>query len=240
MRGLIKGTPPINVSPPTQQPLSLADWDANYRTSLAAIADPQARVVHARTRWNSMHKRSLRDRILVEQRYLCIFCERPIDEAVPPPPVDHWNPLSQFLDDVFNWNNLHLSCRTVDTCDDRKKDHKLDLPWPVDFKYEEVLGFTSGGLMYVRSDTPLEPELRQALAVALEDQPGPPAVRSTLNLNQPALRAAREAAIEAEEGTSQTPAQRPQRVADLLTQQRGEEFISARLAFLNGQLGVGR
>lgn len=241
MRGLTKGPPPANVSPPNQQQASLAQWDADYQVSVGAIADAKARVRHARTRFNSMHKRHLRDLLFVEQRYLCIYCERQIAEAYPPPHVAHWNPLSLFLQEVFDWNNLHLSCLALDTCDDRQKDNALNLPWPASFRYEDVLGFTSGGRMYVRTDVPVPPQLRQALELALEDQPGPPIARSTLNLNQPSLREARAAAIETEEGEPPaTPAQRQQRVAALLAQARRENFFSARLATLTGQLGVGR
>jgi uncharacterized protein (TIGR02646 family) len=245
MRGLIKGPPPANVSPPTQQQCSLAEADAAYQVSIARIVDNAARVRHARSEFDSMHKRHLRDMLFVEQRYLCVYCERAIDEGHPPPPIDHWNPLSLFLQEVFNWSNLHLSCRTVDTCDDLKADRPLDLPWPVTFQYEHVLGFTSGGRMYVRTDVAVTPQVRQALAIALEHQAGPPSIRSTLNLNQPALREARAAAIEAEETVAEsqstmTAAQRQQRVATLLAQLRRDDFVSARLAYLSGQLGVGR
>lgn len=188
-----------------------------------------------------MHKRYLRDLLFVEQRYVCVYCERAIDEVAPPPPIDHWNPLRGFLHQVFDWHNLHLSCRTVDTCDDRKKSVALNLPWPVNFQYENALGFTSGGRMYVRRDVALPEAQRQALEIAVEDQPGPPVVRSTLNLNHPALRAARAAAIETEEGEPPaTPQQRQQRITALLAQARRDDFISARLAALGGKLGVGR
>lgn len=238
MRGLTKGPPPANVSPPTQQQTSLAERDAAYQVSVATAPDP---IRHARTRFDAMHKRFLRDRLFVEQRYLCVYCERAIDESHPPPPIDHWNPLSLFPQQVFDWNNLHLSCRSVDTCDDRKQSVELNLPWPASFRYEDVLGFTSGGRMYVRNDVPVSSQLRQALEVALDDQPGPPDARSTLNLNHPALRAARAAVIEIEEGEPPaTPAQRQQRMAALLALTRREDFISARLAALNGRLGVGR
>lgn len=238
MRGLNKGQPPANVSPPGQQQCSLAAADSAYQQSRVTATDP---VAHARSEFDSMHKRHLRDVLFVEQRYLCIYCERAIDEVHPPPPIDHWNPLSLFLHQVFDWNNLHLSCRTVDTCDDRKKSIALSLPWPVSFRYEDVLGFTSGGRLYVRNDVGVLPALRQALELALEDQPGPPVARSTLNLNQPALREARAAAIETEDGVpAPTEAQRQERVATLLAQPRRDAFVSARLAALKGQLGVGR
>ena len=191
------------------------------------------------------NRRYLRDLLFVEQRYVCVYCERQIDEVYPPPPIDHWNPLSQFLQQVFDWNNLLVSCRTIDTCDDRKASDTLNLPWPVAFQYEDVLGFTSGGRMYVRTDVTVAQPVLHALEIALDDQPGPPKIRSTLYLNQPALREARAAAIEAEEviveGLPPMPAaQRQQRAVALLSQARRDAFISARVAYLQGQLGVGR
>jgi hypothetical protein len=238
MRGLTKGPSPTNVSPPGQQQCSLAAADAAYQRSRVTAADP---VSHARSEFDSMHKRYLRDLLFAEQFYLCVYCERAIDEVQPPPPIDHWNPLSQFLHQVFDWSNLHLSCRTVDTCDDRKKSVPLNLPWPVSFRYEDVIGFTSGGRMYAREDVQVAPQVGHALARALDDQPGPPRVRSTLNLNHPALREARAAAIEAEDTWQPlTPVQRQQRVQALLAQSRRSDFISARMACLNGELGVGR
>lgn len=242
MRGLVKGPPPANVSAPGQQPRSLAAADAAYQASLPSSSDQSK---YARSEFDSMHKRHLRGPLFAEQRFLCVYCERQIDEVHPPPPIDHWNPLSSFLMQVFDWNNLHLSCRSIDTCDDRKKSEALHLPWPVNFKYEDVVGFTSGGRMYVRTDVTVAPQVRQALVVALDDQPGPPNIRSTLNLNHPALRAARAAAIESEEvlveGQPPMPAaQRQQRATALLSQARHNDFISARVAYLQGELGVGR
>lgn len=242
MRSVTKGPEPTNVSPPGQQQRSLAEAAAAYQQSRVNAADP---VAHARFEFDNMHKRHLRDLLFVEQRYLCVYCERAIDEVHPPPPIDHWNPLSKFLDQVFNWNNLHLSCQTVDTCDDRKRNDLLNLPWPASFRYDQFLGFTSGGNMYVRADVTIAPQVRQALELALAFPGGTPSIRSTLNLNQPALREARAAAIEAEEAVveGQPPmpvAQRQERALALLARQRRDDFVSARLAYLQGQLGVGR
>src|SRR4051812_37050854 len=131
MRGLTKGPSPNNVSPPGQVPRSLADADAAYQLSRVTAADP---IAHGRSAFDSMHKRYLRDLLFVEQRYICVYCERTIDEFHPPPPIDHWNPLSQFLQQVFDWNNLHISCLSVDTCDDRKKSAALNLLWPAQFQ----------------------------------------------------------------------------------------------------------
>lgn len=245
MRGLTKGPPPANVSPIGQQPGTLAQWAATCATSLQAITDPKARTKHARTLFDSMYKLALRRLLFVEQYDLCVYCERQVEETTPPPPIDHWDPLSAFLHHAFTWENLHVSCRSVDTCDDRKKDESLNLPWPVNLQYENYLGFTSGGRMYVRNDVTIAPALLAALELALEDQPGPPRVKSTLNLNHPALRAAREAAIQVEEDTIAlspqiTQAERQRHVAAMLAKPRRDDFVSARVAAWSQQLGVGR
>lgn len=71
-------------------------------------------------------------------------------------------------------------------------------------------------------------------------------MKSTLNLNHPALREARAAAIEAEEaiiGNNQPPipaAVRQQRAQALLSRLRRDDFISVRVAYLLELLGVGR
>lgn len=247
MRGITKGPAPANVARPNRRARTLAQADADYQVRRATTTKtPQQ---HARDSFNRLYKRALRADLFAEQGNLCIYCERTVEEPAPagpePPPIDHWMPLNLYLNDVFNWNNLHVSCDTIDTCDGRKEGRDIGLPLPCGFKYEDVFGFTSGGRMYVRADVTIGPQLRQALAVALDDQPGPPSIRSTLNLNQPALREARAAAIEAEEafveGQPPTPAaQRQQHARALLSQTRRDDFISARVAYLQGQLGVGR
>jgi hypothetical protein len=168
----------------------------------------------------------------------------------PFPPVDHWNPLKHFLTQVLTWDNLHLSCRGVDTCDDRKHETPLNLPWPVIYAYEDVFGFTSGGRMYVRNDVTLPQALRDALELAVaEDAKGPNPIKSTLNLNHAALRAAREAAIDDEEealalavgqGTAPTPTDRTAHATTLLGRPRRPQFVSIRVAAVLQALGQGR
>lgn len=245
MRGLTKGQPPPNVSRDGQEAGTLASWAATCAAGLVGIVERERRTAYARDLFDDMNKPKLRESLFAEQYELCVYCERRVEETKPPPPIDHWNPLSDFLHHAFVWENLHISCDSPDTCDKRKKHDPLNLPWPVDFRYEEVLGFTSGGLMYVRKDVAMEDSLRTALAVALEDQPGPPRIKSTLNLNHPALRAARAAAIQAEEeaivASPAMPAdERRQRALDLLARSERDAFVSARVAFWSGQLGAGK
>jgi uncharacterized protein (TIGR02646 family) len=197
-----------------------------------------------------MHKIELRRFLLVEQRGLCVFCECEISESFPPPSIDHWNPIHRCSHDALNWRNLHLSCRRTNTCDDRKKNSELELPWPSLFEYEAVFGFTSGGNIYLRNDVELEYHRRQALELVLDDYPLGRAIRkSTLNLNSPALREARAAAIEDEEQALQDEhgiagpfpqANLDARAAFHLGSTSYPGFISIRLAWLAGTLGIAR
>src|SRR5437016_2266815 len=99
-----------------------------------------------------MHKPALRALLYQEQHYLCIFCEVEIRDGGHTPRIDHWRPMSLNLNDVFTWDNLHLSCVAPYSCDVRKQNTPLkwlatdpDLPWPAQFRYDDVLGFTSSG-----------------------------------------------------------------------------------------------
>lgn len=218
-------------------------------------ASPAARA-HARIRFNCLHKAALRDQLYVEQHHLCVFCEQEIREGNSTPPIDHWHPLEHNPEEVFLWENLHLSCTTPDTCDTRKHNTPLkwdptdpDLPWPSQMAYEEVLGFTSGGKVYVRKDATLDGPVRRALELAIEDrQEGVRTKRSILNLNAPALREARAAALDDEEEAVSsehhnqhlTTEQRLARAEALLAAARHPGFISIRIASLLGTIGAGR
>lgn len=249
MRGVLKGAPPPNnVRKPGDVAATLAQADAAYQAGLPVAPMP---TVYARAEFNRLKKSVLRANLFLEQRCLCVFCERqvaepprPLPPGVEPPPIDHWEPLSLYLHRVFDWSNLHISCQTIDTCDDRKKSLDLGLPVPSTFRFEDVFGFTSGGRVYVRNDVVLAGPLRAALELALDDCPGPGGtVPSTLNLNQPALRAAREAAIEDEEralGATPPGAAGADRAGTLLGQAQRLAFVSARVAYLLNHLGRGR
>lgn len=248
MRGITKRPPPANVSPPGQQACTFAQAAADFANGLPSTV--------ARIAFDAMHKPVLRAHLYVEQHHLCVFCEQEIQEGSPTPRIDHWRPLSLNPQDAFNWDNLHLSCATPDTCDVRKDSTPLkwlpndpDLPWPVRFAYEDVLGFTSGGRVYVRTDVLMSQAMRLALKLAIDDQHHNGVLRKAiLNLNAPALTAAREAAIDDEEtallsangGQQPTQAQRQARVASTLAAARLPGFVSIRVAWLREELGRGR
>ena len=166
----------------------------------------------ARSEFDRLDKQKLRREMYREQRSLCIYCEREIAEGYPTPRIDHWRPLSLDPGLALHWKNLYLSCTTPDTCDSAKGDRPFrwddagdpHMPWPVDLRYEDVVGFTSRGEIYVRSDVAFTnlasaDATRRALELAIAGRHNGDRVRrSIVNLNHPALIAARSAAVDGE------------------------------------------
>ena len=144
----------------------------------------------------------------------------------------------------------------LETCDSAKRDHPFrwddadsHMPWPVDLRYEAVVGFTSRGEIYVRSDVPLPDAIRRALELAITGRTnGAPVRRSIVNLNDPALVKARSAAVRGErrrlqkdfENRTATKDEREARASQLLGRLHLPEFVSIRVASLRKTLGRGR
>lgn len=253
MRGLRKPWPPGDVSPDGQEARTWKQAQDEFLAGLPGAAD---RVGHARTTFDSMEKRKLRAVMYREQGELCVYCERRIAEGNPSPRIDHWSPLSAAPELALHWPNLHLSCATDTTCDCRKRETPLradpadaDLPWPVDHPYERCVGFTSLGEVYVRTDAPLDDVQRRALVFAL----GVPhddtrKDNGVLNLNHPALVAARIAALDSErsrlkreyKGKTASHEERAARATELIKGQPRREFISIRVCWLERSLGTAR
>src|SRR5437899_2471546 len=173
MRGVSKPWPPADVSPDGHAPCSFRDAERDY---LAALPPEAERSAHARTRFDGLDKRKLREVMYQEQRSICVFCERQIEEGNPVPRIDHWRPLSAHPEQALHWRNLYLSCASAETCDAAKGDRALrwgdadpHLPWPTDLGYEDLVGFTSRGDIYVRKDVVLDGAARRALELALDD-----------------------------------------------------------------------
>lgn len=253
MRGIRKPWPPGDVFPNGHAPSSLRDAENAYVAALQAVAD---QVAFARSEFDRLEKRKLRVEMYREQRSLCVYCERQIAEGSPTPRIDHWHPLSLDPRLALHWKNLYLSCPSLETCDSAKGDlpfrwHDADphMPWPVDFQYEEVLGFTSLGEIYVRSDAMLPEETRRALELALADcRDGTRVRRGIVNLNHPALVAARAAALDSERtrleydfrNRTASRGEREARATDLLAKDTLPAFVSIRVAWLRKRLGRGR
>lgn len=253
MRGLAKVRPPANVSPDGQTPRSFEAAEEEY---LAALPDRPNRSRFARVAFDGLDKSKLRQVMYGEQGSLCVYCERELSENDGPPPVEHWRPLSRDPDNALHWDNLYLSCPTMDTCDGAKKDKCLkandadpDLPWPTELDYHELVGFTSLGEMYVRDDVDMDDATRRALELAIGD-PQHDGMRrqSILNLNHPTLVAARSAELDREQtrlrqefdnGTA-TNDEREQRAARLLAREQLPAFVSIRVSWLRRTLGRGR
>jgi uncharacterized protein (TIGR02646 family) len=253
MRGLKKPRPPNDVSPDGQLPRSLQTAEHEFLKVLAAATDESG---CARSTFNSLEKTKLRAVLYIEQGELCVYCERRIAEGQPAPRIDHWRPLGQNPKLALHWRNLYLSCANPATCDCRKHESPLraadgdpDLPWPVDHAYEHCVDFTSLGEMYVRSDAPLDHAQREALRHAV----GVPHNKVTkdngiLNLNHPALVAARAASVDSERDRLERrfkdrTASRFEREAIADERLRGDqlpEFVSIRVGWLRKMLGKGR
>ena len=253
MRGVEKPSPPSNVSPDGQAPRGLAEAETKY---LAALPGRPNKVRFARAAFHGLDKAKLREVMHLEQGSLCVYCERALSETDASGHVEHWRPRSRAPEFALHWRNLYLSCSARDTCGIRKGDRALkaddadpDLPWPTELDYEELVGFTSRGEMYVRDDARMDGATRRALELAIDDgRDAGGRRRAILNLNHPTLVAARHAAIDSEQarlrrdieqGTASSE-ERAARASSLLGRSQLPAFVSIRVSWLRRTLGRGR
>ena len=253
MRGVSKPWPPKDVYPDGHTPVSLSDAESAY---LAVLPGEPKKVSLARSEFDRLEKRKLRREMYREQSSLCIYCEREIAEGTATPRIDHWRPLSFDPTLALHWDNLYLSCSSPETCDAAKGDRLFrwdaadpHMPWPVHLRYEDIVGFTSRGEIYVRSDVALSDVTRRALRLAIEDRPDGDGVRrGIVNLNHPALVEARAAAVDSERtrlkrdfrNRTATRDQRDERATRLFGKGTLPAFVSIRVTWLRKQLGRGR
>lgn len=253
MRGILKSPPPSDISPVGQVPATLSDVEKVYLMALPGEPD---KVALARSEYHKLEKSKLRRQMYQEQRSLCVYCERRIAERHPPPRIDHWQPLSLEPTLALSWNNLYLSCTKQDTCDSAKGNRRFrwdpadpDMPWPVNIQYEDIVGFTSRGEMYVRSDVALPRATRRALELAIADRSdGVRVRRAVVNLNHHALVTARAVAIASEREREERSRRnktvartwRRARATQLLGQDPRPAFVSVRVAWLRDELGRGQ
>ena len=253
MRGISKPWPPRDVYPDGHERANLREAEQTY---LAALPEAPNQASFARSEFNGLEKQKLRAVMYREQRSLCIYCERRVAEGHPAPRIDHWYPLRHEPALALHWKNLYLSCTRPETCDSAKSDHPFRwddggsrMPWPVDLRYEDIVGFTTRGEIYVRSDVPLPDATRHALDHAIADRTdGDRVRRSIVNLNDPALIKARVAAVRGERkrierdfrNRTATRDDREDRASQLLGRDRLPEYVSIRVAWLRRALGRGR
>ena len=254
MRGLVKRPPPSNVSPDDQAPRRLVDAEQEY---LAALPSRTNKARFAKAAYDRLDKTKLRDVMYGEQRSLCVYCEQALSESDSSPHVEHWRPRSRAPEYALYWPNLYLSCSTRETCGVHKENRPLkadvadpDLPWPTEVDYEELVGFTSGGEMYVREDARMDGATRRALQLAIDDdhQAGGRPRRAILNLNHPTLVAARREAMDSErkrlrrdlEQETASSEERAARASSLLGRGQLPAFVSIRVSWLRDTLGRGR
>ena len=247
MRGISKPCPPDDAYRDGSALASIGDAEKAYLDRLSSERNP---VSFARSEFNQLAKHKLRLEMYREQGSLCVYCEREIAERYPVPPIEHWCPLSRNPRLALHWKNLYLSCPSPETCDSAKGNRRLrwgdaddDMPWPANFPYEDFVGFTSRGIIYVRSDVVLEESMRRALELAINKCPDGARVRpSIVNLNHSMLVKARAAAVAEERMLMEagTMGAREERATLLLDQDPLPAFVSIRVAYLRKQLGLGR
>ncbi len=253
MRRISKPWPPGNVSPEGQDPQSMKAAEKSFLVSVRGSSDPAR---HARIQFfDCLDKSKLREVLLKEQRYLCVYCQARIGETTIPR-IEHWRPLSEVPELALRWQNLYLSCAFNATCDSAKGDRRLawdeddeDLPWPTDAPYHDWLGYSRGGKIYVQSNAPLSTAQRKALELALDDRrDGDRQRTSILNLNHPSLVSARKAIIDSERSRMDTdyPKRRASsearhsRASGMLARKKYAKFISVRVAWLTKTMGKNR
>ena len=253
MRGLSKPWPPSNVSPDGQAQRRFADAKREYLAALPSRTNP---VKFAEAELKRLDKAKLRQVMYSEQGSLCVYCEQVISENDSRPHVEHWHPRSRDPGHALHWQNLYLSCSTKDMCGDRKGDKPLKgddadphLPWPTELDYERLVGFTSGGEMYVRDDVYMDEAIRRALELAIDDrQYGGVQRKAILNLNHPTLVEARRGALDSERtrmekdfrNRTASRDDRDNRASQLLGRDQHPGFVSIRVAWLRKTLGRGR
>ncbi len=251
MRRLEKPQPPENVSPDGQKPLPLVDAEQEFLEDLENRAN---KAQFARSEFNQLDKPKLRQVLYGEQGSICIYCERRLSEGGSPR-VEHWCPVNAAPELALHWNNLYLSCSTRDTCDIRKgrrplkaKDADPHLPWPTDFAYECLIGFTSAGYMYVRNDVDMDEATRKALELAIEDREDDGRLhRAILNLNHPTLREARREALDSERRRLErnfgqgvpSAVERAMHASQILDRDQLPDYVSIRVASLLETIGRG-
>lgn len=250
MRGLSKPWPPSNVRRESEEPQSLADAEKEYLADLQFRTDKSA---FAESEFDRLDKAKLREVMYVEQRSLCVYCERFIsDEASiwdsERPHIEHWRPKSKCPENALHWPNLYLSCSTQRSCGHRKGNRRLrsdtadpDLPWPTEVDYESLVGFDGRGEMYVRIDAQMSETTRRALQLAIKSD-------GILNLNDPSLRTARAATLDQErtrlerdfKNRTASPQDRAGRATAMLNQDVRPAHVSIRVAWLLKRLGLGQ
>lgn len=250
MRGISKPCPPSDAYPDGPARTSFGDAENAYLNSLDRLSADRDPVSFARSEFDQLAKYKLRRKMHREQGSLCVYCEQEITEGFPIPRIEHWCPLSCNPKLALHWKNLYLSCPSPDTCDSAKGNRRLrwgdaddDMPWPAEFPYEDVVGFTSRGKIYVRSDVVLEESMRRALELAIEKRTDGARVRpSIVNLNHSMLVKARAAAVISEHMLMEaaTADERDERAAWLLDCDPRPAFVSIRVAYLRKQLGRGQ
>lgn len=259
MRKVEKLGPPAGTVTYDGDPRSWSDLEADL---IRALETGALTVSDVRTRhYGRANRETTRERLLVEQHYRCVYCERAVARtgAAPDgvsgpdsPRRAHWIPIAVEPKFALDWNNLYVSCSMTDTCDIHQKSRGLGLPHPVDTFYEECLSFDWHGIVHISKHAASYLTERQvdALRCAIGDpRVDAPGARgdlsSLLNLNHPQLRKQRAAQLDALKmhmlrrfpNGEPSRQDREDEARRLLSAPKGKQFVSIQIAWLRRTAG---
>lgn len=114
------------------------------------ISDSLRDAIEHELRWDDYNKKPLRSFLrTVVQTGLCAYCERRLSAQDSQTRIDHFVPRSSDAGktQVFEWENLFLSCDDPDTCDNHKRDDERKIINPTIDDPREYLTFTATGMV---------------------------------------------------------------------------------------------
>ena len=177
---------------------------------LGVLPDAGDQAAFARSAFDGLDKGKLRSEMYREQRSLCIFCEQACWRGPPPRPG-----LTTGIRSVASRGSPFTGRTSICPAPSWKPATRpkattrfggtmnLTFPgqWPL--RYEDVVGFTSRGEIYVRSDAMSPDPVHRAIEFAIAGRTdGDRVRRGIVNLNDPALVRARSAAVRVRAETS--------------------------------------
>ncbi len=163
-------------------------WPASanaLKAALKGIPDRQRRTERARNHYDdAVQKPRVRSALAIEQEKLCAFCETRIDaaaqatDALEAIRIAHWVPIAVDPTLAVTWKNLFASCSRKTSCDTHQEARAPEIATAATRDWSTRMRF-----------------LRATGKIETDDEALRRAIDEVWNLNDPALCAARAAAI---------------------------------------------
>ena len=125
----------------------------------------------ARTAFDQLDKKMIRDQLFREQKSLCVYCMRKLknDESAS---IEHWIPISSDATKALDYSNMMLCCDggrssavmpRVLCCDAAKADRVISISPYKEEQMERIKYRSSGEIVIVPQDKELEHDINQVL-----------------------------------------------------------------------------